>query len=97
VAVSPTTSARPADGLPMRLETMRGGRVVGELGFYLGTRRSAAVVADEPTVVYRLSRAKLTEIERDDPEAAHVLHRIIIHLLGERALHLMRTVDALQS
>ena len=92
-----TAQLESADGLPMRLETMRGGRVVGELGFYLGTRRSAAVVADEPTVVYRLSRAKLTEIERDDPEAAHALHRIIIHLLGERVLQMVRTVEALQA
>lgn len=82
---------------PLRLETMRGGRTVGELGFYLGTRRSAAVVADEPTVIYRLSRARLDELEQDDPEAASALHRVIVHLLGERVLHLMRAVDALQA
>lgn len=29
-----------ADALPLRLETMQGGRAVGELGFYLGTRRA---------------------------------------------------------
>jgi len=82
---------------PLRLETMRGGRTVGELGFYLDTKRSAAVVADEPTVIYHLTRARLAEIERDDPEAASALHRVIIHLLGERVLHLMRAVDALQA
>lgn len=82
---------------PLRLETMRGGRTVGELGFYLGTKRSAAVVADEPTVIYHLTRARLAEIERDDPEAASALHRVIVYLLGERVLHLMRAVDALQA
>ena len=82
---------------PMRLETMRGGRTVGELGFYLGTRRSAAVIADQPTVVYHLSRTRLAEIERDDAEAASAFHHVIAHLLGERVLHLMRAVDALQA
>lgn len=82
---------------PLRLETMRGGRAVGELGFYLGTRRSAAVVADRPTVVYTLTRAALADIERDDPEAAYAFHRIIVHLVGERVLHLVRAVDALQA
>lgn len=81
---------------PFRLETMRGGRVVGELGFYLNTKRSAAVVTDEPSVVYILSRSILHQIEEQDPEAAYALHRLIIHLLGERVLHLTRAVDALQ-
>jgi sulfate permease, SulP family len=91
-----TAQLEPAGKAPIRLETMRGGRAVGELGFYLSTRRSAAVVADEPSVVYSLSQAALARIEEKDPEAAHALHRLIIHLLGERVLHLVRAVDALQ-
>lgn len=83
-------------GSPVRLETMRGGRSVGELGFYLGTQRSASIVADRPSVVYRLTQAKLAEIEETDPAAAYAFHRIIVHLLGERVLHLVRAVDALQ-
>ena len=81
----------------LRLETMRGGRMVGELGFYLGTRRSAAVVADQPTVVYVLTQDTLARIERDDPAAAHAVHRLVVHLLGERVLHLMWAVEALHS
>lgn len=91
-----TAQLESADGPLMRLETMRGGRVVGELGFYLGAQRSAAVVADEPSVIFRLSKDKLAQIERQDPEAALALHRIVIHLLGERVLHLVRTVEAMQ-
>lgn len=83
-------------GSPVRLETMRGGRSVGELGFYLGTQRSASIVADRSSVVYRLTQAKLAEIEETDPAAAYAFHRIIVHLLGERVLHLVRAVDALQ-
>jgi SulP family sulfate permease len=82
---------------PKRLETMQGGRAVGELAFYLGTRRSAAVVADRPSGIYCMSRDKLARLEKDDPEAAYAFHRVIIHVLGERVLHLVRAVDALQN
>jgi len=82
---------------PVRLETMQGGRSVGELGFYLGTTRSAAVVVDRPGIIYSLSREALNHIEQEDPKAAYAFHRIIVHLLGERVLHLVRTMDALQS
>jgi sulfate permease, SulP family len=91
-----TAQLEPAGKAPIRLETMRGGRTVGELGFYLNTRRSAAVVTDKPSVVYGLSQAALARIEEEDPEVAYALHRLIIHLLGERVLHLVRAVDALQ-
>jgi SulP family sulfate permease len=80
----------------VRLETMRGGRIVGELGFYLGTRRSAAVVADQPTVAYVLTQEMLARMERNDPATAHAFHRVVVHLLGERVLHLMWAVEALQ-
>lgn len=92
-----TAQLESADAAPLRLETMQGGRTVGELGFYLGTQRSAAVVVDRASVIYSLSQATLARIEQDDPEAAYAFHRIIVHLLGERVLHLVRAVDALQS
>lgn len=92
-----TAQLESPNSAPMRLETMQGGRTVGELGFYLGTRRSAAVVADRPSVVYILSQSMLARIEKEDPEAASAFHRVIVHLLGERVLHLMRTVEALQA
>lgn len=81
---------------PVRLETMGAGRTVGELGFYLGIPRTAAVIVDEPSAVYTLSQADLAHIEARDPEAANLLHRIVVHLLGERVVHLIRTVDALE-
>ena len=90
------TAQLERDGqMPVRLETMRGGRVVGEIGFYLGAQRTAAVRADEPTTIYRLSLAKLAVMEKDDPVAAATFHRLIAHLLAERAVHLIRAVDAL--
>jgi len=84
------------DGGAVRLETMGGGRAVGELGFYLGRRRSAAVVADETSSVYRFTRDGLRCLEQEHPDAASTFHLIIARLLSERAMHQTDAVDALQ-
>lgn len=81
---------------PVRLETMQGGRVVGEIGFYLGNPRTAAVVTDEPSTIYRLSRSALQQMEKTDPEVASTFHQIIVHLVTERLTHLINTVQALE-
>ena len=81
---------------PVRLETMQGGRVVGELGFFLGTRRNACVVADHPSTVYCLTREAWEDIVANQPEVAQTLTGVVIHLLGQRVQHLTRAVEALQ-
>ncbi|MGH2536833.1 MAG: SLC26A/SulP transporter family protein [Candidatus Promineifilaceae bacterium] len=80
---------------PMRLESMRAGRVVGELGFYLNVPRTAAVVADRPSVVYRLSQRSLAEMEEGDPEAAAAFHQLMARWLAERTVHLIAVAEAL--
>jgi SulP family sulfate permease len=66
------------------------------VGFYLNAPRSAAVIADEASVAYRLSRRALERMELEEPQAALAFHRLMVQLLGDRASHLMRTVQALQ-
>ena len=91
------TSQLDRPDLPsLRLETMRNGRVVGEIGFYLGQDRTASVITDEPSTIYRLTAEDLKQLEMDNPEAASMFHQIIIRLLAERVTHLVRTVNALQ-
>lgn len=91
-----TTQLENPGQKPIRLETMHGGRTVGELGFYLSTPRSAAVMADEISVTYRLSRRALERMELEEPQVALAFHRLMMQLLGDRAIHLMRSVQALQ-
>lgn len=91
-----TAQLRQDNGAVLRLETMLGGRVVGELGFYLGTSRSAEVVVDSVSVVYKLTQAALTGMEAEAPDAASEFHRLIIRLLSERVTHLINTVEGLQ-
>ena len=84
------------DNTPLRLETMRSGRIVGEIGFYLGQERTATIVADEPSVIYRLSRHNFLQLEKENPEVAAILHRIAAHLLAERVTHLVTAINALR-
>lgn len=81
---------------PLRLQTQRGVQVVGEVGFYLGQPRSADVIADGPSVVYRLSADAMRRIEQQDPALASMLHQLIARLLAGRVTHLTDALDALQ-
>jgi len=89
-----TAQLERSDRAPIRLETMHDG-VIGEIGFYLDQERAASIIADEPSLLYRLSRQKLKQIEQENPETAAVLHRIIVHLLAERITRMVTTVNAL--
>lgn len=84
------------DRSPVRLETMGGGTVVGEIGFYLEKPRTAAVVADEPSTVYCLSQQTMERMIRDDPEMAFAFHQGMIRLASMRITQLIATVNALQ-
>jgi SulP family sulfate permease len=82
------------DGRPIRLQTMGGGHVVGEIGFYIGGQRTADVVADEASVLYRLSLSDLERMQASDPAAASALHRLIAILLAERITYLTAVIEA---
>jgi len=81
---------------PIRLETIYSGRAVGELAFYLGTKRTASVIADQDSVVYSLSINDLHDMEANDPETAYIFHRLNVLLLSERVIRLTRTIRALE-
>ncbi len=72
------------DGERMRLRTMSMGTIVGEMGFYLGSRRSASVIADLPTIAFRLSRGKLEIMKTENPELAIVFNELMVRIVSER-------------
>ena len=84
------------EGGPIRLESVGPGRVLGELGFFLGTTRSASVVADEESIVCCLSREAFERMRVEAPDAALALHQAMVRLLSERVTHLMGVVRALE-
>jgi len=82
-------------GRPIRLRRMLGHTVVGEMGFFRGVPRAASVIAEGPTVVYRLTRAAFDKMQAEDPTAAAALHKLIIRLLSDRLEFANREISAL--
>lgn len=83
------------DGRWRRLRRLLPGTVVGEVGMYLGVTRASSVVAEEPARVYRMSAAKLAEMDRRDPELAARFHRFVATLTAERLADVTQTVEDL--
>jgi SulP family sulfate permease len=82
-------------GRPLRLRRMVGHTVVGEMGFYRGVPRTAHVIAEGPTVVYRLTRAAFEKMQVEDPAAAGAFNQLIIRLLSDRLEFANREISAL--
>ncbi len=82
-------------GRPIRLRRMMGYTVVGEMGFYRQVPRTATVIAEEPSVVYRLTRESFDRMQAQDPTAASVFHKLIIRLLSDRLEFANREISAL--
>jgi SulP family sulfate permease len=92
------TARLPAAGerAGARLQTMRTGSVIGELGMLLGSPRSADVVAECDSVLCVIAQPQWRHIVEHEPEIARTLDQLLLRLLGERVVHLTRVVDALQ-
>jgi sulfate permease, SulP family len=82
-------------GRPIRLRRMMGYTVVGEMGFYRHVPRTATVIAEEPSVIYRLRRDAFDKMQAEDPAAASVFHKLIIRLLSDRLEFANREISAL--
>ncbi|HET7852125.1 MAG TPA: SulP family inorganic anion transporter [Methyloceanibacter sp.] len=82
-------------GRPIRLRRMMGYTIVGEMGFYRQVPRTATVIAEEPSVVYRLTREAFDRMQAQDPTAASVFHKLIIRLLSDRLEFANREISAL--
>ena len=72
------------NGQVIRLRTMGPGAIVGELAMYLGLPRTASLIADIDSIVWRLSPDAVATMERDDPRSAAALHEILARMLANR-------------
>ena len=82
-------------GRSIRLRRMTAHTIIGEMGFYRGAPRTANVVAEEKTVVYRLSKESFDRMEQEDPDCAAALHQLVIRLLSDRLDFASREIAAL--
>ena len=83
------------NGKRLRLRTVKPGVVLGEIAIYRGGPRTADVVAEVPSTVYRLARRQLRYLEQSDPELALLVHRLCATALAERLTIANRVVQAL--
>jgi SulP family sulfate permease len=90
-----TVQLETGTGEVVRLRRLSAGTVVGEIALYLGTPRTATVVADEACRLRRLSRASLETMERENPALAASLHRAFVRLMSERLSETLTTLQAL--
>ena len=80
----------------IRLRSMIGYTVVGEMGLYRDATRVASVVAEEKTRVYRLSRASLRRMEAAEPALASAFHAFIVRTVADRLNFANYEIAALQ-
>lgn len=71
--------------------------MVGEMGLFLKQSRSATVVADQPSVLYKLSLDAYNRMMKDDPELAFHLQQWIGQVLSVRLAQNNRTLETLLS
>jgi SulP family sulfate permease len=90
-----TAIRKDEQGRPIRLRRMVGYTVVGEMGFYRQVPRTATVIAEEPSVVYRLSRESFDKMRVQDPAAASAFDNLIVRMLSDRLEFADREISAL--
>ncbi len=88
---------RATDGSELRLRSMVGPTVLGEIGLYRTVPRGASVRVDQKCVAYRLSAEGLREMERDDPRVACEFHRFMVRVVATRLDFANREIAGLQS
>lgn len=80
-------------GLNLRHRTYTGGTILGEMGFYSQTPRSASVVAEETSRLHFLSSESFAKLAADEPLLAARFNQGVVNLVAER---LRRTEKSLE-
>lgn len=72
------------EGHNFRVMKQRPGAIVGEIAAYTGALRTADVIADTDSVVYRLGQGKVRELQDTDPALAAFWHMAMASGLAEK-------------
>ncbi len=84
------------DGTLRRLRTLGPKTLLGEMGLYRDSLRSANVLVQEDSVVYVLSAASLQKLQAADPRAAALFHAMVVRTVADRLEFSNAFVAALQ-
>ncbi|HUG33115.1 MAG TPA: cyclic nucleotide-binding domain-containing protein [Acidimicrobiia bacterium] len=83
------------EGHSLRLRTLLGGTVLGEISLYRNEPVTATVVADTDCEVLHLSPGRFDEMCRSDPVVAAELHQFVARTLAGRVSHANLSIRAL--
>ena len=92
-----TTRLEVSKGKFIRLSSQGAGTMVGEMGLFLKQSRTATVVADEESVLYKLPLENYSRMMQNDPELAFHLHQWIGRVLSVRLAENNHTLERLLS
>ncbi len=82
---------------PVRLRDLTPGAIIGEIAYYLQSPRTAAIVALEPTVIWKLSSLAANQVLQDNPELAARFHSGIATALARRVDANTRVIQTLRA
>lgn len=80
----------------LRLRSVTSNTTLGEMAVYRQATRSASVICEEPTCVYRVSRSALSRMEDEEPKLAIAFHCFVVRTLADRLVGSDRTIAALE-
>jgi sulfate permease, SulP family len=84
------------DGESLRVRRIMTHTVVGEMGFFRRSLRSATVSSDGPAVLFTLTRSNFERMRRERPDLASAFDDFILRILAERIEFANREVAALE-
>jgi SulP family sulfate permease len=83
------------DKSQLRVYTSEFGTIVGEMGFFTQLDRSATVVTDEASMIYKLTQESFSRLLQESPIVGLEFYKGIICLLSERLGHADRELALL--
>ncbi|MEM7472298.1 MAG: SulP family inorganic anion transporter [Pseudomonadota bacterium] len=84
---------RVVTGSDQVIAYIRPGAFVGEMAYYSGRERSAAIIADDASKLLRIDSTKLSQLEHEHPQIAAQFHRLVAKDMARR---LTRTTNLLR-
>lgn len=85
-----------ADGKHKRVFISSAPTIVGEVGFFKNSVRTATVITDKPSVIYKLTRKDLELIEKESPELVIRFLTAITSIISERLVNMDKAVDGMR-
>jgi sulfate permease, SulP family len=90
-----TITLQLKNGQTRWLRTLGAGMILGENSFYLGIPHKTSAIANQPSILYGLSKAQLQTMRQEQPYVAAAFQEFIIRLLADRLMYAYNEIEEL--